>query len=1003
MTLGGKVTAGRLEVTAGDDLTVTTAVGTLRATMNGAGDLTVFQTGDLIIESVAMSGGDVAIVGSGTITVQSLTGTVGKLGITSTGGSIVLASTANAGAVTLSAAGTILGTLEADSLSVTASGAITLTEADGMTVTGVVQNQAGAGVSLRTTTGSLTVGGAITVSGAGGIDLQAGGSGALSLSRALTAGSGGVTLNAGGTLMLGAEADITTANGAVSLTAGGALTMTGETVVEAGSGAITLDAGGVITLGKLNTTGTNDVVITSGGAVLDGGDSPADVAAPNARLVISAVGGIGSSANALETQVAALDLTNSGGGAIAIDEADGVVIARIAQGAAGTVSVSTASGAIRVAEAGVTTTAGAVTLYAGGSNHDGLRLDAAVRTAGGGVTLTAEAGHVTFAAGVEVVGNGAIAVTASQGAIVNDADAVGWLTDGTDFHAGIDWALKRGKFSIDVATGTVTVSVTDDSGPLANGTVLRQAEGPYIQTTEGALTLTARDGLGEAVSGFTFSPLSLLVDANEITLNSADRQTVHVLAADQVTVTGTSGAKGGATSVSTLSGSQKITSAVDAGGEDLSIVADTIDIEAFVRSAGATLTVRPVTDTRKIVLGTVGSGSDDAFYLNSDELAKLQNGFKEIVVGSAEGSHRIEVGDSDITKRGSADNRVTFSDTLVLMNQAEGGEIFIYADVEGTNSASLKIYGSGHTTTLAANVTVGGDLDAADSTEVQGTRSVTAGGFIRFGTDSSHALDGDSVEGDDTLTLTAGVGQNLSFAGLIGATDPLEGLTITQGGDVTFSRDVVVNGNLSITATGAIVFGGALTLTNGGILTINGATSVMFAATVTVAGDILIEADEIDFNGGTSTVATTGAITLKPTTVNQAIHIASPPDETDDTNTLNLTPTDLAALRGGRVLGHRHRAAERGPRRNGHRHRAHRRGCGHRAVHESNLCLREPDRGAGLSRGQSDSQDRHPSDPGCGPGHHDLQHHGNRHRWHGEPDALFRERHGATTRRSCQR
>jgi len=346
VTLGGKVTAGTLTVTAGDDLTITSEVGTLQVTMNGAGDLTVFQTGALSITSIAMNGGgggDVNLVASGTVDIGEITGVAGDIKITTTAGNIVIGKLAAGGDLVLSAAagkvtlGSASNTIEADSLNIVAKGDITVYEKDALVIERLSSSDGG--VVFVKAGGALTVNGAIQAKSGNDVSLETTNGGSIALNQTITTETGGnVTITAANGLTLSAQADIKSTNGVFKLNAGsGALTMTGETYVDAGSGTLDLDATGTITLGKLSTLNTAAVTITStAGAVLDGGDSPVDVYAPNARLEVRSVGGFGGgSYGALETQVAELDVINSGSGDIAVEDVDDLIIVNISQSAAG--------------------------------------------------------------------------------------------------------------------------------------------------------------------------------------------------------------------------------------------------------------------------------------------------------------------------------------------------------------------------------------------------------------------------------------------------------------------------------------------------------------------------------------------------------------------------------------------------------------------------------------------------------------------------------------------
>jgi hypothetical protein len=199
----------------------------------------------------------------------------------------------------------------------------------------------------------------------------------------------------------------------------------------------------------------------------------------------------------VETEVAAVQVTNSNAGSngvVAIEEANALDIEKIDQKGTGAVSIRTVNGPMVVEDSGIFATTGAVSLYAGGQTGSGFDLNAPIKTTGGGVSITADSGNITFRQGIEVTGNGNITLLAPQGAVLNDPAAVGWLLQDGAFSKEIEWALVNGKFSVNEETGQIVVAKAADyeqAAHLVNGTVLRTAEGPYIQTTGGALTIKA--------------------------------------------------------------------------------------------------------------------------------------------------------------------------------------------------------------------------------------------------------------------------------------------------------------------------------------------------------------------------------------------------------------------------------------------------------------------------------------------------------------------------------
>ena len=86
-------------------------------------------------------------------------------------------------------------------------------------------------------------------------------------------------------------------------------------------------------------------------------------------------------------------------------------------------------------------------------------------------------------------------------AVYTGSDPSTILIDGF-FDADIEWALTHGWYGIDPVSGEITVAGAPQYQQEiheANGTVLRSAEGAYIQTDGGTLTIKAQGQIGSAV------------------------------------------------------------------------------------------------------------------------------------------------------------------------------------------------------------------------------------------------------------------------------------------------------------------------------------------------------------------------------------------------------------------------------------------------------------------------------------------------------------------------
>ncbi|MCX7258144.1 MAG: hypothetical protein NTZ64_15895 [Polaromonas sp.] len=613
-----------------------------------------------------------------------------------------------ADAVTLSAvagmviAGSAGQTIDASSLNILALGDIQVYEADGIATVSRIESTGHGAITLNSG-GSLGIFGAIAASLSRAVAVTSGGS--ITLAQGVTTDSGAITLLAANGIVMGDAADLSSVSGNLLLDAGsGGITMTGDTVLNAGSGTLALSAAQSITLGKLRSTNAADLKISSGGLV-DGADGTVDIMAHNAALWIRSNGGIGAESNAIETDVKSYDLVNSGAGDIALQNVGDIVVTQATQQASGSVSISTLDGSVITAAGaqGVTATSGTVSLYAGG-NGGFITLGADVASTGGTISLTAEGGDVTLGAGVHVRGSAGasshdVLIKASKGALLNDPAATGWLTlaDGS-LNPEIDWAMSQHFFTLDQASGQVVVANVPSylqASHLFNGTVLRAANGPMLQATGGTIKISVRNEIGLALEGYHFSPLSIVVDAPKLSVSSSERKDVSLLATGTTSIlsdASTSGARGGASVVSTLDGTQTVTASVDASGKDLSFNAGKIVISAPVRSAGAMLVFTPVDPTAPILIGDLATGAvtSQTLQLSTGSLGYLQDGFQEIVVGSQTGSNLICIGGTGST------TSVTLSDTLHLLAPMLGGEVFINAPLILSGNASLIIEGSGY-------------------------------------------------------------------------------------------------------------------------------------------------------------------------------------------------------------------------------------------------------------------------------------------------------------------
>ncbi|MBV5302877.1 MAG: hypothetical protein JZU70_01545, partial [Chlorobium sp.] len=152
---------------------------------------------------------------------------------------------------------------------------------------------------------------------------------------------------------------------------------------------------------------------------------------------------------------------------------------------------------------------------------------------------------------------------------------------------------------------------------------------------------------------------------------------------------------------------------------------------------------------------------------------------------------------------------------------------------------------SGHSTHYAAFASIGGNIDINDSVMIHGYNTpgnvvtVTAGGYIRFGHDLIHYLDGNENadttyesghDGFDAATpdiLQLKASGDITITGKVGDSDPLEGLTIAGTG-----YPAAANGTIITLTDGAGVASISISATAGNV------TLAVINDPSTISGDI---------------------------------------------------------------------------------------------------------------------------------------------------------------------
>jgi hypothetical protein len=515
---------------------------------------------------------------------------------------------------------------------------------------------------------------------------------------------------------------------------------------------------------------------------------------------------------------------------------------------AGTVAARAGSGGLFLLEADAITVgnvqASVQRVQADGSTDtadttivDGVISD--LRTsAGGAIALATTAGSITLAEGSSPGTAGAISASGG-GAITLSA---GGAT--SDVLLGANLASDGGSISVQAGD---SVLFSNDADVLSSGTA--------------SISVTASAG-------------DVLMDAGSVLASGSGP--IAILAGGDI-LPGSLQTSGQATMDST-GGAVLIVRPVDRNGDDVTIRSNEVTITAPLSSAGATLTITPLTNVPVVIGGS--DPATPALHLGTDELAMIQDGFGEIVIGGSLAGQLVQV-------RGTA-APIVFHDPVVLTASGAGGSVQIDGVLQGD---TLRILDTGTSTVLTgASITLQGGLTIQDSVVLDGANTLAVGTSGRGGDIVvQQALSGNGGS-TDTLVLDAN-GGNVQLAAITN----LDGLDIADAVNVSFTGPVSLDGDLVIHATGTVTFAGPLTLHAGARLVIVGGGQVAFQAAADVgSGDVTIEATSVVATGGAGSITGSGTLALRSSTAGLVIGDGAAP-----ATALHLVSQTLQAIGGG--------------------------------------------------------------------------------------------------------
>ena len=767
------VTAATLNATAASGIgsgdALETTVSELNANVTGIGDLSIINTGTVILSDIDTADGTIDISSNLTLTASDV-------------------ASANNNTITLNAAAITVDRISAGAGNV------------------VLNAATGAIAQANTISATEISAGHLVADANGGIDLDTAINSADLTSTIATANTG-IQLDNNGALTL---TTVDTVNGSITVTATGLLAATD--VASGMDQNISLSGNGV-SIGRVNA-GAGDLIVAAGsGAITDG-----SVGGGDTDGLTGGSTGIGSGTGNPDIDIAATSIdASTGSGGIYLDELNGIDI----------VSLTTAtSGDIFLEAGGAITTSGSVTTAGGGSinisNSSGaitldnaitadgagtvdidatglLTVNAAIGSTTGGLTLTGGTG-ASFDANGDLATDNFITVNA----FANDITMV----DGSLFDAG------SGLIDLNAA-GNAAIAVLSTSGNVnidATSGAISDVNAAALNVSGAALTATAASGIdldttvtSVDVSVTASGPIDIN-ETNALSVTSADTLNGNIsLAASDITVIG----------------------AIDASGNAITLQADEMTIASTLTATDVSL----LRNTSGVIsLGTADGVF--GLNLDSTELSNLTV-TNPLQVGGANTSAitvdlaTIYSGNLSLTSSGSISGSGLLTGSLGLtLNAATGiGPLNTVTQalvVNNTTSGNVDIT---NTTTLAGVLTLSGssagDISVTASDSYIDIDNPLSGNTITLNASdrifqqaagvisASNLLDVTSGTGSPGISLTTATNQVSAFSAVTNAANASVSLMNNAGASLDV-QNISSMGTTTITETGSILVSGPI-------------------------------------------------------------------------------------------------------------------------------------------------------------------------------------------------
>jgi hypothetical protein len=873
-------------------------------------------------------------------TINGTTAGAQALTLTAGNGNIILSgnagSTTRLGAVTINSAGAVSTQgIQAASLSqISGSGTTTFN--------GVLNTNAIAGINLNGT--SFTFNANATTTAAGPITIQNAGTFTLSSGVALTAGgafselgtgtnslagqiTSGGSLSFARPLSISGNVILSTAAANQDITLSNTVDGGGNLTLAAGTGDIFLNAamGGSTRLGNFTISSVRNLTTTSITAATITQLAGSGTSTFNGNLNTNAVGGIQKTGTnfvrtgtLVTTNGGPLIVTNSGT-LQAVSNSTATIDGQYLQNGTGPVSyngsittnnqpISFASDITLVGNMTLNTGAGAGNITLSGTVNGAFNLSLTAGT--GNVTLGGGLGGTTPLAAVSIASANHVSTQAISAASITQSAGTGTSTFNgalsTSTVSGISVSGSAFSFLGPVTT-TLNGPVSISESTSLNVAASMNLSGAFTQTGAGAVSLGANITTANQPISFA-SPITLtagsVLDSGSgsgnitlTTINGAQAFTVSggtgdvsfsgtvggTAALSTLTITGDDIALGNIGGIAAgVSGATNITgiTSLTFNGSTYNANAQTYAAPAMNLSAGALTTFTSTNDaisfngsSMQLASGTNVTINTGGGTLSLPPLDAVSGNLRTVILNAGAGSITL-----------SSIGTLAASEFASL--SITGGNLFLRG----------KLVSNAITFSSTGSIFLGNDITVASGSltfpvavvrDTSSNSTLTSGGSITF----SSTLNGDT-DNTRSVTLSAPSG-NIIFTGAVGATHPLNNLTISSSVNVTSAAmniasltqsagtgTTTFNGALSttnvsgISLTGAaFAFNNSITTTNGGPLTIANTGTATFASTATLSID------------GNWTQSGSGAVSLANTsTIGSDVSFSGPVTIADDTS-----------------------------------------------------------------------------------------------------------------------